>query len=183
MQAVVLSFSSLFFVILYLTLRTSAWLKPIPSQRHIILIENYVIWWAILVFDTVLVNNYQIGALYAVNFFHAGAVLALLFGLIEILLLKPKTSNEDLPDDVDDPNVETEVVVDHERSTEETPLLGRKPVGLKSDHNEKEAGALWIVEYLLAVPFPVLFISQTALFALHSLTQTLSDGASPSTGK
>lgn len=181
-----LSFISLFFLVLHGGLRVAELRAPVLSHRYIILIENYIIWWVLLVFDTVLVNVYHIGALYFVNIFHAGALLAVLLGLLEILLLKPKTGGDSVPQDANDPSVATEGVegghTNGEWSTERTPLLGNRNVGLRTDSEEQQNAALWVVQFLVAVPFPVLLISQTALFAMHSVDQTLGDGSSAATG-
>ncbi len=140
-------------------------------------------WWFFLLFDTILLHAYNICALYPITFFHGGALLGLLTGLLEALLLPHKTRSEDLPRDPDDSDAVTRSVV--EGTSESTPLLAearRKVVRLKSEQNEKEAGGLWIIQYLLSVPFPVLLAAQTLLFAMHSLHQTLADGSSPTNG-
>ncbi|KAF8337945.1 uncharacterized protein EI90DRAFT_3279558 [Cantharellus anzutake] len=181
------------FLVHYGVLRTGERLRPVESQRLIILIELYVLWWFALLFDTVMLRSREIGALYPILFFHGGALLALLAGLLEALLLSRKTPQEDLPSDPDDPNAVTETLLErpenHENEhaeglSERTPLLAeirRKVVGLKSEQDEKEAGGLWISQYVLSIPFPVLFAAQTALFAMYSLHQTLADGAAPTT--
>ena len=190
-HTVIGSLVALTFLTHYGVLRAAEWLKPVESQRLIILIELYVLWWFFLLFDTILLYGYNIGALYPIIFFHAGALLGLLIGFLEVLLLPGKTASGELPRDPDDPDTITEYVVerqensvDHERggSSENTPLLRRKVVGLKSEQNEKGVGSLWIFQYVLSVPFPVLFAAQTVLFAMHSLHQTLADGASPTNG-
>lgn len=169
-------------------MKTFAYFFPISSQRHIVLIEYYVFWWTLLVLNTVAINKFKLGSLFPVAFFHAGALLSLLIGLLEVLLFKPRTPNADLPTDPDDPNVETALVVERaeppstDEADEQTPLLvtRRKVVGLKSEiYDEKQTGGMWLWQYIVAVPFPVLFISQIAWVLLFGLNGTLADGGSP----
>ena len=184
---VLLSFACLMTLSMYGILKAFALLLPIPSQRQIVLVEYYVLWWILLVYDTVLLDRSKLGSLYPVVFFYGGAFLALLVALLEVLLFKPLTPNTELPSDPDDPSVETALVVERaeppgpDESDERTPLLvtRRKVVGLKSEiYNEKQAGGMWIWQYLVILPFPVLLIAQLAWALLYALSGTLADGGS-----
>lgn len=62
--------------------------------------------------DTIALNKQKMSIFFPILFFHAGSLLALLIGLLEVLLFKPITPNADLPSDPDDPNVETALVVE-----------------------------------------------------------------------
>jgi hypothetical protein len=183
---VLLSFACLIALGIYGILKAFARLLPIPSQRQIVLIEYHILCWALLVFDTVLLNKYKLGSLYPIVFFYCGALLSLLIGLLEVLLFKPLTPNSELPSDPDDPNVETALVVERaeppgpDESNERTPLITRrKVVGLKNEiYDEKQAGGMWIWQYLVALPFPALLIAQIAWTSLSGLNGTLADGGS-----
>jgi len=54
-------------------------------------------------------------------------------------------------------------------------------VGVENDAGGIQKSVLWMLQYLVSIPFPVLLTFQTALFAMHSLDQTLGDGASAAT--
>jgi len=185
-----LSFACLVALSMYGTLKAFATLLPIPSQRQIVFIEYYVLCWTLLVCDTISLDKFKFGSLYPIVFFHCGALLALLIGLLEVFLFKPLTPNADLPNDPGDPNVETALVVERaeppgaDESDERTPLLVTryKVVGLKSDiYDEKQAGGMWVWQYLVAIPFPVLLIAQIAWSLLLGFSGTLADGGSPYT--
>ena len=183
---VLLSFGCLMTLSMCGILKAFAKLLPIPSQRQIVLVECYMLWWALLVFDTVSLNNSQLGSLYPIVFFYCGALLALLIGLLEVLLFKPLTPIADLPSGTSDPGVETALVVERAEpsgsgdSNEHTPLVTRrKVVGLKTEiHDEKQTGGMWMLQYLVALPFPVLLIAQIAWAILFALNGTLADGGS-----
>lgn len=199
-QVTMLAFASLTALVLYAVMKGFSRFLPIPSQRQITLIEYYIFWWIILVLDTIVLNKMKISVFFPVTFFHIGALLSLLVGLLEVLLFKPITPNADLPSDPDDPNVETALVVerasppppghihetDQEESDETTPLLvtRRKVIGLKSEiYNEKQAGGMWMWQYLVSVPFQVLIVAQVAFGTLAGLSGTLADGGSTVLGE
>lgn len=155
----------------------------------------------LLVVDTVFLRHRKVGALFPIAFFHGGALLGVIISLLEVFFFKPKTPNADLPQDIDDPNVETAIVVERadpppppangvdveehdpegQEASEQTPLLvtRRKVVGLKSEiYNEKQAGGMWIWQYLTVVPFPVLLMAQIAFSLMFGMNGTLADGGS-----
>lgn len=193
-----LSIATLTVLSVYAVMKSFSRFLPIPSQRQITLIEYYIFWWIILVLDTIVIDKQKINIFFPVVFFHTGALLALLIGLLEVLLFKPITPNADLPSDPDDPNVETALVVERasppppglgsngdEAADETTPLLvtRRKVVGLKSEiYNEKQAGGIWLWQYLVAVPFQALLVAQVAYATLFGLNGTLADGGSTTLG-
>ena len=68
----------------------------------------------------------------------------------------------------------------HPAPTERTPLLesnGGEPVEEETVDESNQIG-LWILQFLLAVPFPVILIAQLFILHVDGLGQTLSDGSS-----
>lgn len=176
---------SLFFVIGSLTNYVANFIWPMDDLHLIMLLENFVFWWILLAFDAAVINSSQIGGLYFITFYTAGAFLALLVAFlpylpysapwpirqstIHVSYATHHNSNSE-PDDSADP-------------TEETPLIQRVPDARpRAGEPGKSAEWLWIVEYLLAVPFPVILVTQLGLLLLTALSQTLADGNSPQLG-
>ncbi|KIJ55609.1 hypothetical protein M422DRAFT_151554 [Sphaerobolus stellatus SS14] len=165
---------------LHLPLLILSEFRPVPQQKSIILLEYYVLWWILLVFETVMVNKHKLGGLYAISFFHVAAFTALVITLSEHLVLPQKlhpnihpTNGTDSGDD-EQPNHEAV-------ETERTPLLGRRRRVTNPNVQEGEHYGFWFAEYLLLVPFPVILVTNTCLTVLGSLPQSLADGSSPLT--
>jgi hypothetical protein len=159
--------------------------RPVPQQKSILLLETYVLWWFLLIFDTVLVNKSNIGGLYLITFFHVTAFLALLVTLAEHLRLPSSSVRQPNNDDADGVDVESESEEHREvNHTETTPLIRRRRDATnRTNVQEGEHYAFWILEYLLLVPFPVILVAETAIMLLGALPQTLADGSSSLLGK
>ena len=145
------------------------------------LLECYTFWWILLVADTAFIGSRQIAGLYFLTFLNAGSLAALLIDLLEHFVLPSamRRDNRNATEAIDD---EEDDRPGREVSNERTPLLASdgRPIK-KSEINEADGIGLWIMEFLLCVPFQVILLTQVALMLLNALNQTLADGSSAST--
>ncbi|EJD06808.1 Zn-dependent exopeptidase [Fomitiporia mediterranea MF3/22] len=177
--AVFISTLSLSLLSAYVVLEIFAYFLPVPQQKSMALVECYIFWWILLVVATVLVDKRRIAGMYFVTFFHASTLAALLLGFIEHFTLpsaqegSSRNATAAVNDD-DDGNDGAEP----EESTERTPLLGENGLAIrKSEIDEDNVIGLWFLQYLLAVPFPVILITQLGVMLMNALPQTLADGS------
>lgn len=137
-------------------------------------VEYYVFCWILLVADTAVIGGQHITGLSFITFMHAGAFCALLVGLLEQFALPPimdEIAQEHVADDGEDFD-----------STERTPLLAQNGRIIKrGEIDEEHDYGLWILQLLLAVPFPLIVVTQVAVIAINALGQTLTDGNPPGT--
>lgn len=148
---------------------------PVPQHRSMAFLEYYIFCWILLVADTALIGGQSITGLSFITFFHAGAFTALLVGLTEQFTLPAAVNRSEVPDS----GVDGEDREDIE-STERTPLLAQNGRRIrKGEIDEGSEHGVWIVQLLLAVPFPVILVTQVAILTINALGQTLSDGNSP----
>lgn len=183
---VIISLISLAFITLHVPLTLFSSWRPVPQQKSILLLETYVLWWILLVFDTVLVNGSKIGGFYFITFFHVAAFLALLVTLLEYLCLPSfPIDHQSAFHNVGGPEIEGESGESREENhSETTPLIQRqRNLTTKTDVQEGEHYGFWILEYMILVPFPVILVTQTAMMLLGALPQTLADGSSALLGK
>lgn len=145
-----------------------------------VLFETYVFWWILLAIDTGIIGSSHIGGLYFVTFFYSATLAALLVSLLEYFELPAalRKSSHPIIQDEEDRRI------DRDESNERTPLLATNGrVVSQSEIEEDNEMGLWIAQYLLSVPFPVILVTQIALMLLYSLNQTLADGSSPNNGQ
>lgn len=118
--------------------------------------------------------------MYFITFFYAGTLAALILGLLEHFELPAALPSNKLYKAVNG-------VMDDEdgaHTGERTPLLGQNGHKLKKeDVDEDNQIGLWLIQFLLSVPFPVILVSQLATVFIHSLRQGLADGTSPNSGQ
>lgn len=152
------------------------------SQRSVILFQTYLVWWALLVFDTAVLNTKSVGGLYFFTFFHAGNLAAILLVFLEMAAsppatVKPRHSNG-YHDDGE--NGHDDDVVGASEPTERTPLIPPE-MDENGSRDSKWIQPLWGLEFLLTAAFPVILTSQLVLVLLTAMPQTLSDGNSAMT--
>ncbi|KZT55476.1 hypothetical protein CALCODRAFT_472224 [Calocera cornea HHB12733] len=189
---VLISFLCTAFVLLTVTLRLFANLRPVHEQKLIVLIELYIFWWFLLAISTGFEGapQYLVGP-YFVTLFNAGTFFALLLGLGEDALLEWRGSNEkerivSVPGEEEgDPDVEDRAR-DVSQSlpaepTERTPLVPREQPVDPVHEGERQIFALWMFQFWLAVVFPAIWTCQTVLLLMTALGQTLVDGSAPIT--
>ncbi|KAL5525905.1 hypothetical protein ACEPAG_7243 [Sanghuangporus baumii] len=161
----------------YIVLELFSYFLPVPQQKSMSLVEVYIFWWILLVIATVFAGRSHIAGLYFVTFFHAGALAALLVDFIEHFTL-PSALGRSSRRATAAMNDEEEEVGGAEESNERTPLLAQNGRAIKkSDIDEGNVIGLWLVQYLLIVPFPVILVTQIAVMMLNALNQTLVDGS------
>ncbi|KAG2158710.1 uncharacterized protein EDB93DRAFT_1290778, partial [Suillus bovinus] len=165
---------------------------PAPEQQKLsILLHQYVLTWALLVYTTsamTLGGTYFITAWNAVVFL--GAVLACVEGMagargyedeeeIQGQRRYVRGVHYDAVDTAENGQQDSEN--GHQRETEPTeitPLIAQhgqsRPLG-------EEQGAIgwWIAQLLVVVPLPVILASHIAVIVLLATNQTLTDGTSP----
>ncbi|KAH8119687.1 Zn-dependent exopeptidase [Phellopilus nigrolimitatus] len=182
--AVLISTLTLSLLSFYAVLALFAFFLPVPQQRSTVLLESYIFWWILLVIDTVAIGRSQIGGLYFVTFFYAGTLVALLLGLLEHFELPSarRGSRNGNAAVIDNEYRSEGDDTAHEVSSERTPLLAQNGRGIKkSEIDEDNEIGLWFIQFLLAVPFPVILITQVGLLLVNALSQTLADGSSVTT--
>lgn len=160
--------------------------RPIPQQRSVVLVESFVFWWIFLLVDTILIGSKQLGGLYFVTFFYSATTAALLLGLVEHFEL-PSAIRAHLPERVRSDRTNADLsqhAHDDDLPTERTPLVQQNGQQTKrSDVDESNELGLWFIQFLLAVPFPLILISQVGVMLVSSLNQTLVDGSSATVGE
>ncbi|TDL26147.1 Zn-dependent exopeptidase [Rickenella mellea] len=189
--SVMISCLTLSYISFYLTLELFTYLRPIPQQKAIMLLEAYILWWAFLVADTVLISNVQLGGLYFVTFFHVATLTALVIGLLEQFelpagfrrrrLLPPRIEVHDEANGANE-HENDEEHAEADAADERTPLIQANGQAIKDeDLDEDNVIGLWFLQFLLAVPFPVILITEIGVMLLAALGQTLADGSKPLT--
>lgn len=178
-MSVFVSFLALSILCYSVTLHGFSYLRPISQQRSVALLESFVFWWILLVADTVLMGNAEVGGLYFFTFFYAGSLAAVVLGLLEHVELPvalPKSARHKLVNDfVDEEGTDN--------TDERTPLLSQNGLSIeREDADEDNQVGLWFMQFLLSVPFPVILVSQLAIVFIHSLSQTGTDSETPGTG-
>ncbi|EJT98766.1 hypothetical protein DACRYDRAFT_118549 [Dacryopinax primogenitus] len=187
---VLLSLLCTSFVLLAVTLRLFASIRPVHQQKVIVLIELYVFWWFLLAVATGLEGPPQfLVAPYFVTLFYSGTLFGLLLGLAEDTVLEWRGDKEKerivrVPGQFEgDPEVEVSGNDLHDDAlpdepTERTPLVTRtqpEPVNPLQE-GERQISGLWMFQFWLAVVFPAIWASQTVLLVMTSMGQTLVDG-------
>lgn len=171
---------ALAYISFYTVLELFSYFLHVPQQRSMVLFETYVFWWILLAVDTGIIGSSHIGGLYFVTFFYSATLAALLVSLLEYFELPAalRKSSHPIIQDEEDRRI------DRDESNERTPLLATNGrVVSQSEIEEDNELGLWIAQYLLSVPFPVILVTQIALMLLYSLNQTLADGSSPNNGQ
>ncbi|KZT43625.1 hypothetical protein SISSUDRAFT_1040091 [Sistotremastrum suecicum HHB10207 ss-3] len=173
---VLLAFVSAAFVFQYLPLRLLAHFRPIPRQKTIVLLELYIVSWLLLLFSTITITRFNLGAFYFLTFSNAGVFLSLLLALAEQFELRPVPAPPPAVDSNHNESDENNHTV--EEATENTPLLSREETDgdrfLAED--EENQIILWAIQFLLVVPFSAILLLHLSLLLLGSTNQTLADG-------
>ncbi|KAF7322407.1 Peptide hydrolase [Mycena chlorophos] len=154
------------------------------KQKHVMLLQTYILTWLLLVLGTLAVNS-GIGGVYFITIWNAAVWLACLVGFFETLV-----GSGDQPTPffrrghgghvryAPLPQREDRAGADSEAATESTPLITRSP-----QPPPAETGAIgwWIPQLLLAVGVPITLVTHISVLLVASLSQTLSDGSPAST--
>ena len=172
--SVLISSFSLSLLSMYFLTALSAHYFPVPQQKMLSLLECFVLWWILLTINTVLIGQAQISGLYFITFSYVGVFSALLVGLLKLFTIP---SSNGLANN-EEASVESD---DRETASERTPLLdganvNNRPIQGK-EIDESEEFATWILQFLLAVPFPVILLTQIAVMLVNAINQTLVDGS------
>ena len=163
------------------------------NQRSQILFETYVCWWILALANVILMATRQFSGLYFITFVHLGALLATLLALLDMLRLDALRYFRIRVDETQEPPRHTHEGrsygqgpshshTEHGNSdpaTERTPLITRaeETVGPKR-FGEGDLSVNWILEFLLAVPFPIILLVQMLLQETAGLSTTVVDGSS-----
>ncbi|KAG1882430.1 hypothetical protein F4604DRAFT_425374 [Suillus subluteus] len=197
---VLLSASSLAYLTIVLALTfplTKHGVVPAPEQQKLsILLHQYVLTWALLVYTTSVVT---LGGTYFITAWNAvallGAVLACVEGMAGARGYEDEEEIErqrryvhgvhyDAVGTAENGHRDSENgrqhvdVIEETEPTEITPLIAQHdqftPLG-------EEQGAIgwWIAQLLVVVPLPVILVSHIAVIVLFAMNQTLTDGANP----
>lgn len=117
------------------------------------------------------------------TFFHAATLAALIVALLEHSELPATLRRRQPVRLMRDEEDEESHGGQQAPSSERTPLLGVNGRTVEeSEIDEDNQMGLWGLQFLLAVPFPVILITHVGLMLMNSLGQTLADGSKPSTG-
>ncbi|KAJ7074088.1 hypothetical protein C8F01DRAFT_1099195 [Mycena amicta] len=128
------------------------------KQKHVMLVQTYILTWILLVLSTVAVDA-GIGGLYFITAWNAAVWLACLIGCVENMVGAQGSG--------DPPHR-----FFRRGATESTPLITRV-------RDEDESGAIgwWILQLVLAVGVPVTLVAHISVLLIAALSQTLSDGS------
>ena len=170
----------------------------VANQRSQILFETYVCWWILALVNVILMATRQISGLYFITFAHAGAFLATLLALLDMLRLDALQRFRVRVDEAHEPSRHASEGHPHRQepgpgpsshghrdsATERTPLIPRAQETTGPKHfGEDDLSLIWILEFLLAVPFPVILLVQMLLAAVAGLSTTVVDGSSALMGE
>ena len=135
----------------------------------------------------------QFSGLYFITFVHAGAFLATLLALLDMLRLDALRLFRVRVDEVQGSSQHASEDRPHgqgtshgpprhgnrDPATERTPLIPRAEEIVGPRHyGEGDLIFIWILEFLLAVPFPVILLVQVLLAETAALSTTVVDGGS-----
>lgn len=75
------------FLAMYIVIKTLSWYHPADDtpQRSVVFFENYLIWWVLLLVNTIFLKVFKLGGGYFITFFYAANLVALLLTLVEML--------------------------------------------------------------------------------------------------
>lgn len=140
----------------------------------------------------------QFSGLYFITFVHLGAFLATLLALLDMLRLDVLRYFRIRVDETQEPprpahegraygQGPSHGHPEHGNSdpaTERTPLIPRAEEIIGPKHSgEGDLSVIWILEFLLAVPFPVILLVQMLLSETAGLSTTVVDGSSALMGE
>ncbi|KAG1716468.1 hypothetical protein ID866_672 [Astraeus odoratus] len=172
---------------------TKGGIVPAPEQRKLeIFLQMYIFTWLVVVFSTAVMRKTGIGGTYLFTFWNAAVLLGAVLACVEAM-----TSARGFEPEVDPAGRDGYEAVpggaqadgenglrdaEVSESTETTPLLGGNHGGPRILRRE-EQGAIgwWILQLLVAVPFPVILFFHVAIMVLSGQNQTLTDGIDPVT--
>lgn len=196
----VLSVLSLSYLAFTLSLSLAQYLRPVPpaKQKFAVLLELYLLTWALLVASTVVTGGLNVSGLYWVGAWNASAFIAVIWGMIEslagkghggreIILPPPNSGNEEAAHSAPAPaQAEESAHRDHDdddEATERTPLIGRwrrrkaAPAAVVADEKAQDRAVLWwILQMLFSIPVPAYLIGCIARLWVQSMAQTVPDG-------
>lgn len=202
-------------------------MRPSALQRHYALLWLFIGSFALLVFTTVLAQNFKIAGGYFSMFFFAAVFFALLISYVELFFLPKKSAYAAHFDQADGERPDSEPtsrpltgttsgarsderLIADDNANETTSLLRndrrsfrtydgsrRQSVSDGADHEghsgpldlgtafpgEQEWSGrlpnwLWLVQFVIMVPVPLVLIGQVALLLTSALYQTPADGSS-----
>jgi hypothetical protein len=186
-----IALASLYFVLNFFFLAAANRLHPVRHQKFKILLELYFLWWVVLVYANVEENRMSGTGLYWVTFNFIGVSLALLLDIIALyfepaapmyfmaraeVIGSEQHYMEAHDDEIDHISPHSE---HDDEDSEDAPLLGEtaseqnfsftKKLELRGDY-------VWLLEFLILVPFSVFLTSQIGFLALAAVQQTLQEG-------
>ena len=189
---VLLSISCTTVATLLTPLWVADWWTPVANQRAQLLFETYICWWLLALVNIILMATHQFGGLYFITFAHAGAFLAIILALLDMLRLDALRYLRIRVDETQEPSQHASESQVHSQgpsyrrdaATERTPLIPRAEEIIGPRHyGEGDLSLVWILEFLLAVPFPVILLVQMLLAATEALSPTIVDGSSALMGE
>ena len=165
----------------------------VANQRSQVLFETYVCWWILAFINVILMATRQFSGLYFVTFVHAGAFLATLLALLDMLRLDALRHFRIRVDEIREPSQRASEggprsqQFSHGRwdpGNERTPLIpiAEEVIGPRN-YSENDLSLVWILEFLLAVPFPVILLVQMLLEVTAALSTTIVDGSNAFMGE
>ena len=177
-----------------------------PDQQKLtILIQTYILTWLLLVVSTILLNEWSIGSSYFISAWNAVVLLGVTVGFLEGITGAKGFDRDSVEEEGDGEERITVRGVRYEEGggeggsahlqneeletdpTEITPLIRQRRVRCpsatkKGDDEDQGASGWWILQLLLVVPIPVILVSHIMVLMIGSMSQTLSDGNSPTIG-
>ena len=137
----------------------------------------------------------QFSGLYFITFAHLGAFLATLLALVDMLRLDALRYFRIRVDETQEPPRHAHEGQSHgqgpshrrleyDPATERTPLIRREEETIGPKHwGEDDLSLIWMLEFLLAVPFPIILLVQMLLSETAGLSTTVVDGSSALMGE
>lgn len=195
---VLLSIACTTIATLLVPLWVADWWTPVANQRSQILFETYICWWILALANVVLMATRQFSGLYFITFMHAGAMLAILLALLDMLRLDALRHFRIRVDEIQEPSQHASESHSHSQgpshdpprhgnrdtATERTPLIPRAGEIIGPRHyGEGDLSLVWILEFLLAVPFPIILLVQMLIVETAALSTTVVDGSSAFMGE
>ncbi|KAI5804295.1 hypothetical protein EDC01DRAFT_413160 [Geopyxis carbonaria] len=216
-------FMSIWWCLVWFVLRGADAIRPTALGRGYAFIEQWLLWWAILIFVAVLIDRKQLASGYWVLISYTAVFLCAWLSLLELFGLPKKPRERRAPPNLYDhgdseghSQVAASEAASDTEETETTPLfrganrpttfggysrtVGASPAtppryrdGDDSDneHHQIEGVSgkeqawskdlpswIWIIQFLIAVPLPLIFTGSLSLFAATAIAKTGADGNS-----
>ncbi|KAA8917405.1 hypothetical protein TRICI_000428 [Trichomonascus ciferrii] len=171
----------------YVVLSVAWWSKPVHDQKLIVLLETFVLWWALLLYATVKASREQATGFFPFTILYYLQLVAILFGFLGLFVIKPwavahDDEGQDAPQSASSSIRSRQAVGDEESQQPEnidetTALLPQRQQRSSIAGAVKRSNSYdWVIQFLIVVPISLYCIYSTGLVVLDAMHQTPNEG-------